>query len=146
MVKWKDSTGHWSQCCQSSAQITNMTRIITYLMCAYCVTINDSSGCSPNFVMLGREITLPVDIMYPIPKQLKEYTCTTKYVDWLRQTLHGCSALRMCKTICQILLHHQQGRQILTLSHKVMHNIIWQWTEMPTLSILSRMRHQRRAQ
>ena len=63
---------------------------LPYLMCAYRATINESSGCSPNLVMLGREISLPVDIMYPIPEQPKEYTCTTEYVEWLRQTLHDC--------------------------------------------------------
>ena len=37
---------------------------LPYLMCGYHATINESSGCSPNLIMLGREITLPVDMMY----------------------------------------------------------------------------------
>ena len=57
---------------------------LPYLMCAYRAMINGSSGCSPNLIMLGREITLPVNIMYPIPGQPKEYTCTTEYMEWLK--------------------------------------------------------------
>ena len=37
--------------------------------------------------MLGREITLAMDIIYLIPGQPKEYICTTEHVKWLKQAI-----------------------------------------------------------
>ena len=58
---------------------------LPFMMCAYRATINESSGCSPNLAMLGREITL----MYPIPDRPREYSCITEYVEWLKETLQN---------------------------------------------------------
>ena len=63
---------------------------LPYMMCAYRASVNESSGCSPNLVMLGREISLPIDIIYPSAHRPKHYTCTTEYVEWLKQTMQGC--------------------------------------------------------
>ena len=36
---------------------------LPYVMCAYRSTVHGSTGCSPNLLMLGREIKLPIDIL-----------------------------------------------------------------------------------
>ena len=46
-------------------QHDNWDEHLPYLMSAYRVTVNESMGCSPNILMLGREITMPIDLMYP---------------------------------------------------------------------------------
>ena len=61
-------------------------RHLPYLLCAYRATVNESTGCSPNLLMLGRESTLPVDLMYP-PKQYQGFQCHNEYVEWLRRVL-----------------------------------------------------------
>ena len=36
-----------------------------YLLCSYRATINESTCMSPNLMMLCREATLPIDLMFP---------------------------------------------------------------------------------
>lgn len=59
---------------------------LPFLMCAYRATVNESTGCSPNILMLGREITLPLDLMYP-QISAPRYQCQVQYVEWVRRTL-----------------------------------------------------------
>ncbi len=59
---------------------------LPYVMCAYRSTVNTSTGCSPNMIMLGREINLPIDLMYPRAEE-DEYQCPIEYVEWVRQAL-----------------------------------------------------------
>ena len=56
------------------------------LLCAYRATVNKSTGCSQNLLMLGRETTLSVDLMY-LPTHYQSYNCHNEYVEWLRRAL-----------------------------------------------------------
>ena len=59
---------------------------LPFLLCAYRATVNESTGCSPNLLMLGRETMLPIDLMYPSP-QYDIYRCHTDYVAWVKTAL-----------------------------------------------------------
>ena len=59
---------------------------LPYLLCAYRASVNESTGCTPNLLILGREITLSIDIMYPSIHYGK-YRCHNEYIKWIRQTL-----------------------------------------------------------
>ena len=51
-------------------------------------TVNESTGYSPNMMMLGRETTVPLDLMAgPLPMTTVEPA--SNYVKQLRETLHG---------------------------------------------------------
>ena len=56
------------------------------LLCAYRATVNESTGCSPNLLMLGRETTMPIDLMYPSP-QYSPYRCHVEYIAWVKSAL-----------------------------------------------------------
>jgi hypothetical protein len=58
---------------------------LPYVMMAYRSTPNESTGITPNMMMLGRELTLPLDLQYPPPECPNlEYKCSTTYVEWVR--------------------------------------------------------------
>ena len=59
---------------------------LPYLLCAYRATANESTKCSPNLLMLGRETNLPVDLMFP-PTEYRSYRCHNEYVEWVRCAL-----------------------------------------------------------
>ncbi len=59
---------------------------LPYVMCAYRATVHESTGCSPNLVMLGREVSLPIDLMYPRPKD-GPFRCPIEYVEWVRDAM-----------------------------------------------------------
>ena len=56
------------------------------LMCAYRSSVNESTGCTLNLLVLGRETALPVDLMY-LSTQYQRYRCHGEYVEWIKQAL-----------------------------------------------------------
>ena len=59
---------------------------LPYLISAYRATRNESTQCSPNLLMLGREITFPVDLVYPDERE-RDYQCPVSYVEWVRRAM-----------------------------------------------------------
>ena len=67
----------------------NSDQYIGLLMAAYKSTPHSSTGYSPNMMMLGREVTLPVDVIFPLPQQdasVEEHD----YVANLREKMEEC--------------------------------------------------------
>ena len=42
---------------------------LPYIMSAYRSSVQESTGCSPNLMMFGRENTMPLDLIFPLPEQ-----------------------------------------------------------------------------
>ncbi|CAG2236052.1 unnamed protein product [Mytilus edulis] len=60
---------------------------IPYLLMAYRSTEHASTKCSPNLLMLGREITMPIDLIAGPPPAETEHYCPIQYVDWLQSAM-----------------------------------------------------------
>ena len=59
---------------------------LPYVMLAYRSTVQESTKCSPNLLMFGREVRLPVDLMYEgSPSECP--SCPVEYVEWVRGVL-----------------------------------------------------------
>ena len=52
---------------------------------AYRAAQHESTGFTPNRMVLGRENAIPLDILYG--KSLETPKCTTEYIQWLTDTL-----------------------------------------------------------
>lgn len=50
---------------------SNWDTLIPYVMMAYRSSIHETTGCTPNRLMLGREVSTPVDLMYQVPASIK---------------------------------------------------------------------------
>ena len=62
---------------------------LPYLMCAYRAARHKSTGFSPNFLMLGREIALPIDLVCGIPALEKvSYADQSEFVEERRDMLN----------------------------------------------------------
>ena len=59
---------------------------LPYIMMAYRATPQASTQCSPNLLMYGREVNLPVEVMAPPPPS-QAFTCPNEYVEWIRAVL-----------------------------------------------------------
>jgi hypothetical protein len=57
---------------------------LPYIMMAYRATIQESTGCTPNLLMLNRETNLPVDLMYETRNHDPFPSCPQAYVEWIR--------------------------------------------------------------
>ena len=64
-----------------------------YVVHAYNATESASTGCTPNMLVLGEEIIMPVDMIYGVPGVTREQPCTVMFVETLRQTLRESYAL-----------------------------------------------------
>ena len=61
---------------------------LPYLTMAYNSSAQESTGCTPHLLMFGREMSLPLDVMFgPPPRQAARYLCPSEYAQWLRQSL-----------------------------------------------------------
>ena len=65
---------------------------LPFISMAYRATIQESSGFSPNFLMFGRELPMPVDVMFPLPDAEENNQTTSQYVQGLREK----TFLRIC--------------------------------------------------
>ena len=60
----------------------NWDDLLPYMLMAYRSTVHDSTGFSPNMLMLGREVSLPVDLMYGKPPRNFSAKCYQDYVQY----------------------------------------------------------------
>jgi hypothetical protein len=61
---------------------------LPYVLFAYRAAVQESTGCTPNLLMLGREVTAPIDLMFHRghpPKTNPQ--CYVQYVEWVRQAM-----------------------------------------------------------
>lgn len=58
---------------------------LPYLLMAYRASENDSTGVTPYKMMLGREMTYPLDVIAGNPKN-QRILCPVEYVQWLNHT------------------------------------------------------------
>ncbi|KAK3088175.1 hypothetical protein FSP39_015678 [Pinctada imbricata] len=60
---------------------------LPYMLMAYRSTIQESTKCTPNLLMFGREINLPLDLMVGGPPNFSDDFCPVEYVEWLKHSL-----------------------------------------------------------
>ena len=61
---------------------------LPYLTMAYRATVHETTGSTPNQMMFGRQLSMPIDVvMAPLPQSSGSCACPVEYVEWLRQTL-----------------------------------------------------------
>ena len=50
---------------------TDWDEYLPFVMMAYRSVEHETTGCSPNYLMLGREVGTPIDLMYEMPTRIK---------------------------------------------------------------------------
>ena len=57
---------------------------LPYVMMAYRASVHESTKCTPNLLMLNREVNLPIDLMVGSPSEGEGPVCPVEYVEWVR--------------------------------------------------------------
>ena len=60
---------------------------LPYVLAAYRATPHASTGCSPNLLMYGREMALPVDLIYDTSTGVPQGLCPIEYVEWVKDAM-----------------------------------------------------------
>ena len=63
---------------------TDWDRCLGCLAGAYRATVQESTGFTPNLVMMGREVRLPAEVMLGLPEEIQSYI---SYVEHLRKCM-----------------------------------------------------------
>ena len=66
--------------------------VLPYIMMAYRSAVQSTTGYSPNYMMLGREVELPIDLIIGMPEE-ETGTSSTEYVTKLRDQMEEVHAL-----------------------------------------------------
>lgn len=62
---------------------------LPYLTSAYRTSVQESTKCTPNRIMLGRETSLPIDIMVESPINIDKPACPILYVEWVEKPMQS---------------------------------------------------------
>ena len=62
----------------------NWSQLVPYVMLAYRTSVHESTGYTPYFLLFGKEVTLPIDLQFPPPKE----ACWTSYHEYVAETRH----------------------------------------------------------
>ena len=65
----------------------NWDENLPYVLMAYRSSIQESTGCSPNMLMFGRENNSPIDLIIGNPPDNPNPICPREYVEWLKNVL-----------------------------------------------------------
>jgi transposase InsO family protein len=65
---------------------SNWDSYLPYVMMAYRASVHETSGFTPNYMMLGREVSTPLDLMYEMPQATK-FIPYNKWAWKLKETL-----------------------------------------------------------
>ena len=58
---------------------------LPYLPSAFRASVQESTRCTPNRVMLGREFLLPIDVMVETPIKHDNPPCPVLYTEWVEK-------------------------------------------------------------
>ena len=58
---------------------------LPHVLMAYRASVQESTGCMPNLLFLGRELSLPIDLMFGQPPVRTLPDCPIAYVEWVKQ-------------------------------------------------------------
>ncbi|KAK3090267.1 hypothetical protein FSP39_010526 [Pinctada imbricata] len=62
---------------------------LPYVLMGYRASVHESTKCSPNLLMFGREVQFPLDVSVGYPPCSPEPVCPTFYVEWLKQAMRN---------------------------------------------------------
>ena len=65
---------------------SNWDSYLPYVMMAYRASVHETTGFTPNYMMLGREVSTPLDLMYEMPQATK-FIPHNKWAWKLKETL-----------------------------------------------------------
>jgi len=66
---------------------------LPYVAMAYRSSVHAVTGCTPFVMVYGREMTLPIDLMYPTSEDFGQSPqCAPEYVEWVRRAISSAHA------------------------------------------------------
>ena len=100
---------------------------LDYIMMAYRSALHESTGCSPNRVIFGREVNLPLTVQLGEQHFCQGAECPIEYVRWVKNTLEKVYAFVRTKSKASTSkqkTYHDKKCKIRELTSGMM---VWRW-------------------
>ena len=100
---------------------------LPYLCMAYRATPHESTGVSPNLMMFGTEVNMPIDVMVGTPPTENLNGCPVEYVEWIKfSLLHAYSYANKQLGVNAQRQKHYYDLKAKPTSYKV-GSFVWRW-------------------
>ena len=99
--RFNRTMGHMLRACMSQDEEQDWDELVPLLAMTYRASVNETTGFTPNMLMLGREVRLPVDLLIP-QVNLEDEIYAAEYVEKLRKNMHIVSDMVRQKTGWQV--------------------------------------------
>ncbi|CAG2233136.1 unnamed protein product [Mytilus edulis] len=100
---------------------------LPFIMMAYRAAVHESTKCTPNLIMLGREVCLPIDIIAGTPPSETEFECPIKYVEWIKDAMQESFAFAHEKLEASFLRQKRFYDVKLKIRSFEKDQLVWYW-------------------
>ena len=100
---------------------------LDYVMMAYRSSLHESTGCTPNRVIFGREVNLPLTVQLGEQHSCEGAECPIEYVQWVKNTLEKVFSFvrqKSKKSTAKQKAHHDRHCKIREVTEGSM---VWRW-------------------
>jgi len=104
---------------------------LPYVLMAYRASVHESTGCTPNLLMFGRELSLPIDVIVGPPPNPRPILCPSQYVEWLRESMFG--AFKIAEKHLEVSVSRQKRNYDKSLKARKFAVGDWVWRWYPPL-------------
>ncbi|XP_063436328.1 protein NYNRIN-like [Mytilus trossulus] len=101
---------------------------LPFLLMAYRNSNHDSTGLSPHKMMMGREMTYPIDILAGSPPNTPKSSCPIEYVQWLKHVLdksHCFARMSLDKAAQRQKQNYDRGVKARSFETN---DFVWRWS------------------
>ena len=100
---------------------------LDYVMMAYRSSLHESTGCSPNRVIFGREVNLPLTVQLGEQHFCQGAECPIEYVNWLRNTLERVYSYVRNKSKASTKRQKKNHDRKCKIQEIVKGSLVWRW-------------------
>ena len=100
---------------------------LDFIMMAYRSSLHESTGCSPNRVIFGRELNLPLTVQLGEQHYCQGAECPIQYVNWVKDTLQKVFSYVRTKSKASTAKqkkHHDKRSKVREVTQGMM---VWRW-------------------
>ena len=105
----------------------NWSDHLPFLMMAYRAAKHETTGCSPNLVLFGRENSLPLTVKLGEQHFCQGAECPVQYVAWVRKTLEQVYAYVREKTAASVSKQKHYHDRNVRMHNIVPNMLVWRW-------------------
>ena len=100
---------------------------LPYVMMAYRASTHETIKCTPNKLMFGREISLPIDVVAGSAVDRNDTICPIHYVEWVKDTLQRAYEFAHENTESRFQIHKHYYDTKLKARAFDIGPLVWHW-------------------